>query len=168
MSEYIKTTDKQFVRDDDTSERSMFLRELAEFDEPIPPPSECNRERQSVHFNDSDISAEDLEFLETVDLNDLDSLWDEDDVFGAELHRIAKECITNNWYRTDSGDGGWHYFSDEELAAINERTGNNFDYGYCFLDEAGGTEGLIRLVAGHANPKWMFWMEDCALKIDLA
>jgi len=115
-----------------------------------------------------DCGSEEAGYLENIDLNDVDSLWDEVDEFGAELHRIAKECITNNWYRTDSGDGGWHYFSGEELAAINERTGNNFDYGYCFLDEAGGTDGLIRLVAGDANSKWMFWMEIGALKIDLA
>ena len=64
---------------------------------------------------------------------------------------------TKNWLR-----------STKELAAINERTGNNFDYGYCFLDEDGGTEGLIRLEAGDANPKWSFWKEGDSLRVDLA
>ena len=107
--------------------------------------------------------------LDQIDFEDLDSLWSEDDVFGAELHLIAKRCIENNWHRTDSHCGGWHYFSCEEIAGINERTGNSFDSGYCFLDEEGGDEGLIRLWQGHAiNPKWSFWIEDGKLKIDIA
>lgn len=163
MSEDTKARDKRFRSSDEE-----FLRELAEYDEQLPSSSRGNRELLRVRFDDADISPEDAEFLETVDLNDLDSLWDEEDVFGAELHRIARECMRSNWHRTDGVDGGWHYFSEEELAAINERTGNNFDYGYCFLDENGGSEGLIRLEEGHANPKWMFWMDGDSLKIELA
>lgn len=97
------------------------------------------------------------------------SPWDEKDVFGAELHRIARLCILNNWFRTDWSDGGWHYFTKKELDEINSRTGNGFDSGYCFLDEDGGTDGLIRLWQGHAlNPKWSFWMESGSLKLDWA
>lgn len=163
MSENTTTRDKQFRSLDE-----WFLRELAEYNEPLPSSTTGNREMLRVHCDDDDISPEDAEFLATIDLNELDSLWDKDDDFGAELHRIARDCIQNNWHRTDGKDGGWHYFSDEELAALNERTGNNFDYDYCFLDEAGGTEGLIRLEAGHTNPKWSFWKDGDSLRIELA
>lgn len=158
----------RIVGEDDIPTERMSLRELSEYIKSLPESVMDVQATLVVHDDDDDISPEDAEFLANIDLNELDSLWDESDVFGAELHRIARECIQNNWHRTDCSDGGWHYFSDEELAAINERTGNNFDYGYCFLDEHGGTEGLIRLVAGHANPKLIFWMENGALKIDLA
>lgn len=155
------------VGEDDIPTERMSLRELSEYIQSLP---ESVMEMQAtlvVHDDDDDISPEDADFLANIDLNELDSLWDDENVFGSELHRIARQCIKNNWHRTDGKDGGWHYFSDEELAAINERTGNNFDYGYCFLDENGGTEGLIRLEAGHTNPKWSFWKEGDSLKIDL-
>jgi hypothetical protein len=146
----------------------QWLRKLAEYDKSLDISTDRKRNVLKVHSVDSDNSDEDAEFLENLDLDDLDSLWSEDDEFGAELHRIANLCITNNWYRTDGMDGGWHYFTTEELAAINDRTGNSFDYGYCFLDEDGSTEGLIRLEAGNVNPKWSFWKEGDSLKIDLA
>ena len=158
---------------DETGQTSMlgdeqWLRELAGYDESSDTSPDRKRNVLKVHSVDSDNSDDDAEFLENLDLDDLDSLWDEEDEFGAELHRIANECIKNNWYRTDGMDGGWHYFTNDELSAINDRTGNSFDYGYCFLDEDGGTEGLIRLEAGNANPKWGFWKEGDSLKIDLA
>lgn len=157
------------VGEDDIPTERMSLRELSDYIQSLPESVMDMQATLVVHDDDDgDISPEDAEFLANIDLNELDSLWDEDDEFGAELHRIARECIQNNWHRTDYGDGGWHYFSDEELAGINERTGNDFDYGYCFLDEDGGTEGLIRLWVGHDNPRWMFWKEGDSLKIDLA
>lgn len=157
------------VGEDDIPTERMSLRELSEYIQSLPESVMDMQATLVVHDDDGgDISPEDAEFLANIDLNELDSLWGRDDEFGAELHRIARECIQNNWHRTDCSDGGWHYFSDEELAAINERTGNDFDYGYCFLDEDGGTEGLIRLEAGDANPKWSFWKEGDSLKIELA
>lgn len=159
----------RIVGEDDIPTERMSLRELSEYIQSLPESVMDVQATLVVHDDDDDdISSEVAEFLATIDLNELDSLWDEDDEFGAELHRIARECIQNNWHRTDDKDGGWHYFSGEELAAINERTGNVFDYGYCFLDEDGGTEGLIRLEAGHDNPKWSFWKEGDSLKIELA
>ena len=159
----------RIVGENDIPTERMSLRELSEYIQSLPESVMDVQATLVIHDDDDDaISPEDAEFLATIDLNELDSLWDEDDEFGAELHRIARGCIQNNWYRTDYSDGGWHYFSDEELAAINERTGNNFDYGYCFLDEDGGTEGLIRLEAGDANPKWSFWKEGDSLRVDLA
>lgn len=132
-----------------------------------------------VWKTDSLVEAEiemDAEFLEALADHDEDecgrskpnSLWDEDDVFGAELHRIARRCIEMNWCRTDHSDGGWHYFTKSELEEINSRTGNGFTYGYCFLDNDGGTEGMIRLVEGHNNPKWSFWLEGKSLMFDVA
>ncbi|GMH46587.1 hypothetical protein TrRE_jg12691 [Triparma retinervis] len=40
--------------------------------------------------------------------------------------------------------------------------------GYVFLDEDGGTEGMIRLNFDHCNPKWSFWKKDGVLKVDYA
>lgn len=132
-----------------------------------------------VWKTDSLVEAEgelDAEFLEALAEHDEDecgrskssSLWDEDDLFGAELHRIARRCIQMNWCRTDRSDGGWHYFTKSELEEINSRTVNGFTYGYCFLDNDGGTEGMIRLVEGHNNPKWSFWLEGDSLIFDVA
>jgi len=89
------------------------------------------------------------------------------DLMQAQLKRIAKECIENNWSRTDRSDSGWHYFSDNELSVVNERAGTSFRSGYCFLDEDGGTEGLIRLEGEEVNPKWTFRMDDEELIIEL-
>ena len=91
------------------------------------------------------------------------------DLIEDELPRIARLCVANNWRRTDSHFGGWHYFTNEELTEINRNTGNNFDTGYCFLDDDDTeTVGLIRLEEGNSNPKWSFWLEDGQVKIDLA
>jgi hypothetical protein len=91
------------------------------------------------------------------------------DLIDDELPRIARLCIANNWRRTDSHYGGWHYFTERELAEINRNTGTNFDYGYCFLDgDEAETSGLIRLCEGNANPKWSFWLEDGEVCIEWA
>jgi hypothetical protein len=159
-----------YVGEDDSPTERMTLRELSDYLRSLPQSVMDMPGTLIVHCSDGDISPV-LATSQTeaeIDEGERDSLWGEDDDFGAELHRIARECIQNNWQRTDGKDGGWHYFSDEELAAINGRTGNNFDYGYCFLDENSGTEGLIRLEAGHTNPKWSFWKEGDSLKIELA
>jgi hypothetical protein len=159
-----------YVGEDDIPTERMTLRELSDYLRSLPQSVMDMPGTLIVHCSDGDISPV-LATPQTeaeIDEGERDSLWNEDDVFGTELHRIARECIQNNWHRTDYGGGGWHYFSDEELAAINERTGNDFDYGYCFLDEDGGTEGLIRLWVGQANPKWSFWKQGDSLKIELA
>jgi hypothetical protein len=159
-----------YVGKDDCPTKRMTLRELSDYLRSLPQSVMDVPGTLIVHCSDGDISP----VLATskaeaeLDEGECDSFWGEDDEFGAELHRIARECIQSNWHRTDGKDGGWHYFSTEELAAINERTGNEFDYGYCFLDEDGGTEGLIRLWVGQANPKWMFWKEGDSMKIELA
>jgi hypothetical protein len=91
------------------------------------------------------------------------------DLIEDELPRIARLCVANNWRRTDGHYGGWHYFTNEELVEINRNTGNNFDTGYCFLDDDDTeTAGLIRLEEGNSNPKWSFWLEDGQVKIDCA
>ena len=124
-------------------------------------------------YNEPDTDME-LDFLEALenyvseDSDEPSSLWSEGANFGAELHRIARKCIENNWSRTDHSEGGWHYFTQAELVEINTTTGNRFDSGYCFLDEDGGTEGMIRLWQGQMNPKWSFWLKGERLMIDLA
>ena len=87
------------------------------------------------------------------------------------LKTIAKSCVSNNWHRTDNHDAGWHYFTDSELKEMNRLVVWEYKYngGYCFLDEKGGKEGMIRLYAGNANPKWCFELEkDGEITYDLA
>jgi hypothetical protein len=36
---------------------------------------------------------------------------EKEDPLDSLLLRIAQKCIDNNWYRTDGGDGGYHYFT---------------------------------------------------------
>ena len=83
------------------------------------------------------------------------------------LKCIAEKCIANNWYRTDDASGGYHYFTQDELKEYNElQPREPIDGGYCFLDEDGIPEGMIRSYSGNCNPKWSFWIENGELKID--
>lgn len=89
-----------------------------------------------------------------------------DDPLQDTLVDVANMCIRNKWHRT--GSGGYHHFSQAEMEHINDRSGCEFDSGYCFLDETGGSEGMIRLYYGESNPKWSFWIEDGQMRVDLA
>lgn len=87
------------------------------------------------------------------------------------LISIAKTTIKNNWFRTDDRMGGYHYFTNDELERLNEHLSIDEEKcsgGYCFLDEEGGSDGMIRLYAGECNPKWSFWKENNEVKCDLA
>jgi hypothetical protein len=142
-------------------DQSMYCEFARQFETQEQPVSEFAQEFIATVMT----AEENDEFLKALEEDD-SSLWDEDDVFGAELHRIARTCIENNWHQPDSKNGGWHYFTHKELSELNQRTGNKFDGGYCFLDEDGGKEGLIRLEEGHTiNPKWSF---DGGMKISIA
>lgn len=90
------------------------------------------------------------------------------DILNAELLRIAKMCIKNNWRRTGSHDEGWHYFTQNELRIINKNLDDTFESGYCFLDSKEDEEdaGLIKLFIGDSNPRWVFWVENGNLTVD--
>ena len=40
--------------------------------------------------------------------------------------------------------------------------------GYCFLNESGGEDGLIRFLSGNENPKYSFFLEDGKIQWDWA
>ena len=70
---------------------------------------------------------------------------------------IANECLNNNWYREGND---FHRLNPDEL---NQMFFSDMDEEYqvraasCFLDEDGGTDGLIHLESHDgADPKWSF------------
>ena len=67
---------------------------------------------------------------------------------------------------------GWHNLKKSgkkaELVARLTTTVSKFDEGYVFLDEDGGTGGMIRFYSGACNPKWSFWKKDGVLKVGMA
>lgn len=82
------------------------------------------------------------------------------------IEYIANECINNNWYRKDDGsddEAHYLYLTDRHwetiLAEFFSKPGVTLELegGYGFLDDEGGTAGMICLsFAGLCNPKWTF------------
>ena len=81
-----------------------------------------------------------------------------------DLHKcieyVANECLNNNWYRKGND---FHLLHPDELAELNRmffsdmEKENQVRAADCFLDEDGGTEGLIHLeFYDGADPKWSF------------
>ena len=95
------------------------------------------------------------------------------DTFDTLLLHIAETCIKNNWFRTSEPfDKCYHCFTPDELNVFNKILDCSdecaLDGGYCFLDEDGGTEGMIRLYANDCNPKWSFGKKEGELWVDHA
>lgn len=90
--------------------------------------------------------------------NDIDGL----------LSQLARFCIDQNLYRRGNA---FYYFKDNELEQMNQCSlleGLELDGGYMFLFDPHGKEGIIRLNAGSADPKWYFIEENNELKFDWA
>lgn len=90
--------------------------------------------------------------------NDIDEL----------LTQLAHFCISHNLYRQGNA---FYYFKCDEVRRMNKCcliTGLEIDSGYMFLDDPNGKEGMIRINAGDANPKWIFIEENDEIKFDWA
>ena len=78
-----------------------------------------------------------------------------------EIHKcieyVANECLNNNWYRKGND---FHHLDPDELNRMffsDVEEEEQVMAAYCFLDEDGGTEGMIRLEClDGTNPKWSF------------
>ena len=70
---------------------------------------------------------------------------------------IAKMCIKNNYHRELFPKESLGY--DLTFSELSELQAKFRCYvgGYCFLDEDGGDEGMIRLYTKNSNPKWSFF-----------
>ena len=70
---------------------------------------------------------------------------------------IANECLNNNWYRKGND---FHHLDPDELNRMffsDLEEENLVRAAYCFLDEDGGTAGMIRLECHDgADPRWEF------------
>ena len=85
--------------------------------------------------------------------------------FDGLLLHIANMCIRNNWTQENT-----HYFTKSEINEFNLilNGSGSLQNGYCFLDEDGETEGMIRLYLGNCNPKWSFGVKKGNLWVDHA
>ena len=76
------------------------------------------------------------------------------------IEYIANQCINENLYRVGNE---FHYL---DVANLNRMSFSGMPHlmlveAYCFLDENGGNEGMIRLVGNDmSNPKYSFWLND--------
>ena len=84
----------------------------------------------------------------------------ENTAYNALIEYIANQCINNNLYRVGNefhdldapNLNGVFFYATPHLKLMEA---------YCFLDENGGTEGMIRLYANDgSNPKYSFWINE--------
>ena len=79
---------------------------------------------------------------------------------------IANMCIENNWYRIGNT---FHDFDDAFITTLNEKFPSILlDGGWCFLNESGGKDGVIRFYSGPENPKYCFFVKDGEIEWDYA
>ena len=84
----------------------------------------------------------------------------ENTVHNAVIEYIANHCIKNNLYRVGNE------FHDLDVPNLNRMFFRAMPHlklreAYCFLDENGGKEGLIRLyLKDGSNPKYSFWINE--------
>lgn len=78
----------------------------------------------------------------------------------ALIEYIANQCINNNQYRVGNE---FHYLDVPNLNRMFFRAMPclRLMEAYCFLDENGGNEGMIRLILKDGcNPKYSFWVNE--------
>jgi hypothetical protein len=84
----------------------------------------------------------------------------ENTALNALIKYIANQCIDKNLYRVGNE------FHDLEVPNLNRMFFREMPHlqlmeAYCFLDEVGGNDGMIRLYAKDgSNPKYSFWIND--------
>jgi hypothetical protein len=83
---------------------------------------------------------------------------------------VANMCIENNWYRNgNTFPQCFHEFDHTLITTLNEKFPLlSLCGGYCFLNESGGEDGLIRFLSGNANPKYSFFLKDGKVQWDWA
>ena len=84
---------------------------------------------------------------------------------------IIMFTINNNLYRMDNKFLEFQIpdkYLPDDFPLEKTPCGHSYVSGYVFLDDDGGTTGMLRLNYGAYNPKWGFEMKDGKLDIDWA
>lgn len=94
------------------------------------------------------------------------TMHDFDEELDKAIKYVATMCVQKNWHRIGNT---FHEFDDTFVTTLNKKFPLLcLDGGYCFLNESGGEDGLIRFLSGSCNPKYCFFIKDGKMQWDWA